>query len=71
MTGEEVLNNLRGESDTASLPVVVLSADATKPQKERLATAGANAYLTKPISVVRLLQTLDEFLASEQPLAIS
>jgi signal transduction histidine kinase/DNA-binding NarL/FixJ family response regulator len=71
MTGEEVLNNLRAESDTASLPVVVLSADATKPQKERLATAGANAYLTKPISVVRLLQTLDEFLASEQPLAIS
>jgi CheY-like chemotaxis protein len=41
---------------------VVLSADATDKQKARLLEAGAVAYLTKPIDVALLLETLDRHL---------
>jgi CheY-like chemotaxis protein len=44
--------------------VVVLSADATQHQHERLLAAGADAYLTKPIAVRSLLETVDELIAA-------
>jgi DNA-binding response OmpR family regulator len=38
---------------------VIVSADATKGQIRRLLTAGATAYLTKPIDVRELLGIID------------
>lgn len=60
--GDEVLARLRADAVTAAIPVVVLSADATRSQRDRLTAAGATDYLTKPIRVVRLLEALDEIL---------
>ena len=44
---------------TCDIPVVIISADATAGQQERLLKAGASAYLTKPLDVDRLLETVD------------
>jgi signal transduction histidine kinase/CheY-like chemotaxis protein len=63
LDGEEVLRRLRTDPATADIPVVVLSADATPRQVERLESAGADAYLTKPIAVDEFLDTIDRFLA--------
>jgi signal transduction histidine kinase/ActR/RegA family two-component response regulator/HAMP domain-containing protein len=60
LSGEEVLGRLREERRTRDIPVVVLSADATPTQIERLLGAGALAYLTKPLDVQALLKLLDE-----------
>ena len=60
--GHEVLMTLRGDETTAHIPVIVISADATPRQVQRLKEAGAQAYLTKPIAVGRFLQVLDETL---------
>ena len=62
MKGEEVLLRLLHDPVTASIPVVIASADATARQIERLLELGARAYLTKPIDVRKLLETVDEFL---------
>jgi CheY-like chemotaxis protein len=62
MRGEEVLRRLRATPETQRIPVVVISADATQGQIERLRAAGAQAYLTKPLDVKRLLTILDETL---------
>jgi CheY-like chemotaxis protein len=59
VNGESVLRQLRADPDTRRIPVVILSADATGRQLERLISAGAQAYLTKPITVRRLLDVLD------------
>ncbi|WP_019873443.1 ATP-binding protein [Sporichthya polymorpha] len=59
MRGEEVLRRLKTEDRTASVPVVVVSADATPGQMDRLLAAGAASYLTKPIEVSQLLGVLD------------
>ena len=59
VNGESVLRQLRADPDTRHIPVVILSADATGAQLDRLRTAGADAYLTKPITVRGLLDLLD------------
>ena len=61
--GSEVLRRLQGEPATASVPVVVLSADATPSQIERLLTAGARNYLTKPFDIDPFLAVVDEMVA--------
>lgn len=63
MSGEAVLERLRDDPITASTPVVIVSADATPGQVQRLLAAGAAAYLTKPIDVRELLRLLDDALA--------
>lgn len=57
--GEEVLAHLLADPTTASIPVVVLSADASPGQIDRLLAAGAEAYLAKPFDI-RELQVLVE-----------
>jgi CheY-like chemotaxis protein len=59
MTGLEVLQQLRESPETRDIPVMVLSADATKVQIERLLAAGATEYLTKPLNVKEVLKSLD------------
>jgi CheY-like chemotaxis protein len=61
--GSEVLRRLQKEPVTAQTPVVVLSADATPSQIERLLTAGARNYLTKPFDIDPFLAVIDEMVA--------
>jgi CheY-like chemotaxis protein len=63
MHGSEVLRQLQDEPATAKVPVVVLSADATPSQIERLLTAGARNYLTKPFDIDPFLAVVDEMVA--------
>ena len=65
MHGSEVLTNLQAEAKTKSIPVVILTADATLQQIEKLMTAGARDYLTKPIDVVMFLQVVDEWVGKQ------
>ena len=51
VSGEEVLSELRRDDRTKSIPIVVVSADATPTTIDRLSKRGADAYVTKPIDV--------------------
>jgi PAS domain S-box-containing protein len=59
ISGEEVLRRIRGDARTAGMRVVITSADATHGQIERMRSAGADEYLTKPFGVERLLAVVD------------
>ncbi len=61
--GHEVLRHLQGDDRTRDIPVIVISAEATPGQVERLKATGARAYLTKPLNVQELLAVLDETLS--------
>ncbi len=61
--GDEVIRRLKRDPATAGIPVIMLSADATPRQIEKLLALGAEAYLTKPIDVRQLLAKLDEMLS--------
>jgi PAS domain S-box-containing protein len=62
MPGWQVLAQLKADHLTREIPVVVISADATTPQIKRLLSAGARAYLTKPIDIAEFFRAIDEAL---------
>jgi signal transduction histidine kinase/ActR/RegA family two-component response regulator len=66
LPGEVVLQRLRADPRTSSIPVVVLSADATESQIRHFREAGAAHYLTKPLDLRRLLALLDEHLGEDE-----
>jgi signal transduction histidine kinase/ActR/RegA family two-component response regulator len=65
--GDEVLQRLREDPQTASVPVIVVSADATPGRVQRLLTAGASGYLTKPFDVADLLSLVDRHVPRPAP----
>jgi CheY-like chemotaxis protein len=64
ISGDEVLRRLRADPRTASIPVIIVSADATTGTFQRVRAAGANAYLTKPLDVDEFLRVVESFLPS-------
>jgi PAS domain S-box-containing protein len=64
--GAEVLARLRRDERTRSIPVVVVTADATRSRTELLLRSGAHAYLTKPLEVSALVQTVAEALQAHR-----
>ncbi len=63
--GAEVLRQLKRDEKTAEIPVVVVSADATSGQIERLTSLGAQAYLTKPLNVKHFVRLIEELLGEK------
>ena len=62
--GSKVLERLQMHPETADTPVIVISADATPSQIERMLSAGARNYLTKPFDIRRFLCMFDEIFAT-------
>jgi CheY-like chemotaxis protein len=56
MGGVETCRRLRSDPSTADAPIVMLTAMADAPAKERAQEAGADLFLTKPFSPLRLLR---------------
>ena len=70
--GWDVLARLQSEVATREIPVVIISADATSRQLERLMSAGARAYLTKPLDVEEFFHVINDIFApqlAEPPVA--
>jgi CheY-like chemotaxis protein len=65
MPGTEVLSGLRGDPATASIAVVVVSADATLDQIKLLRDNGVADYVTKPFEVPRLVSVVESFMTGE------
>ncbi|MDJ0890757.1 MAG: ATP-binding protein [Gammaproteobacteria bacterium] len=56
--GLDVLKMFRFMDTGARVPVIMLTADATREAMDACNDAGANAYLTKPVDARRLLDTV-------------
>jgi len=64
INGVSVMKILREDPATSHIPIIALSANANPRDAERGLAAGFMRYLTKPIKVEELMQTLDLALAS-------
>jgi len=62
LDGLELLRQLKDDPDTEDIPVVAVSADATRERSEQALREGALHYLTKPVNVGELLAVVDELL---------
>jgi PAS domain S-box-containing protein len=64
MSGYEATRQLREWPETRDIPVIALTAAAMLGDRKRLADAGFNVYLTKPVKVAELLEAIEQLLAS-------
>jgi two-component system cell cycle response regulator DivK len=59
----ELVRTLHSQPTTAAIPVLVLSAGPELDAAERAKAAGAQAYLSKPIHLQRLIDAVDQYTA--------
>ena len=50
------------DDDLRAIPVIAVTAFAMKGDEEKIREGGCEAYISKPISVVSFLETIDGFL---------
>ncbi len=62
MDGYEALERLKVNEDTSAIPVIAVTAQATKADIKRGRNAGFRGYITKPLQVPELLQIIKEVL---------
>jgi twitching motility two-component system response regulator PilG len=65
--GFEVCRAIKDDPVTNSIPVLMLTAKKSSVDLERGRRAGADAYHTKPIKSVKVLEVIEELLAGKQP----
>jgi PAS domain S-box-containing protein len=66
LSGVEAMKILAGDSVTAHIPVIALSANALPRDIEKGLEAGFFRYLTKPIKVNEFMDTLEEILKDKE-----
>ncbi len=61
MDGLEALKQLRMDSRTQRIPVLAVTAQAMKGDRDRFMEAGFDGYLSKPIDIDELLEAVARF----------
>jgi two-component system cell cycle response regulator DivK len=62
VSGLEVTRWLKDDEELRSIPVIAITAFAMKGDEERIREGGCEAYLSKPISVAKFLETVRTYL---------
>jgi CheY-like chemotaxis protein len=63
MDGWEATRILRAQAETASIPIIALTAHAMESDRQRSVEVGCNDFDTKPVDLARLLVKIDALLA--------
>jgi len=62
VSGLQVTQWLKDDDDLRAIPVIAVTAFAMKGDEEKIRQGGCEAYLSKPISVAKFFETVDNFL---------
>jgi CheY-like chemotaxis protein len=61
LDGAAALQRLRSDERTAGIPVLALTAQAMQGDRERFLAAGFDGYLSKPVDVDELIETVQRY----------
>ena len=65
MDGLEAMRQIRVDPTLGDIPIIALTALAMTGDQERCLEAGANHYLTKPVKLKQLANTIEQFLLAK------
>src|ERR687890_82790 len=64
VSGLELIEQLKADSELRRTPIMAVTAYAAKGDEERIRAAGAEGYVSKPISVLRFVEAVRALLAA-------
>ncbi len=64
LSGIELMHLVRADEELSDVPIMAVTAYAAQGDDERMRAAGAQSYVSKPISVARFVEAVDELLAA-------
>ena len=64
VTGFDLIRMMREDDRLSEVPIMAVTAYSARGDEERIRAAGAQAYVSKPISVMRFAETVDELLSA-------
>ncbi len=67
VSGLDLIRMLRADEQLSEVPIMAVTAYSARGDEERIRAAGAQAYVSKPISVVKFAETVNGLLAKPQP----
>ncbi|NCO02626.1 MAG: response regulator [Alphaproteobacteria bacterium] len=62
ISGLDVTKKLKEQDDLRHIPVIAITAFAMKGDEEKIREGGCEDYISKPISVVSFLETVNKYL---------
>lgn len=62
MDGLKLVSIIRGNPDYKNVPIVMVTTEGGKEDREKALSLGANAYITKPIQAPHVLSVVKELL---------
>ena len=69
VSGLDLIRQIRAEPQLAEVPIMAVTAYSGQGDDERIRAAGAQAYVSKPISVARFVEEVSALLPKEAPVA--
>ncbi len=63
VTGLELTEAIRADDALRAIPIMAVTAYAGQADEDRIRAAGANAYVSKPISLMRFIETVQGLVA--------
>ena len=66
VSGLDLIRLIRKDEELARIPIMAVTAYSTSEDEERIRAAGAQAYVSKPISVVRFAEAVEKLLESSR-----
>ena len=64
VSGDELIRQMKADSQLQAIPIMAVTAYAGMGDEGRIRAAGANAYVSKPISVMRFMTVVNELIAA-------
>lgn len=61
MDGYEAINIIKNDTAIACIPIIAVTAQAMQGDEAKVLASGADAYISKPVDVDKLLRVLSQF----------
>ena len=65
VTGLDLIKLIRADDELSAVPIMAVTAYSARGDEERIRAAGAQAYVSKPISVVKFAETVEQLLKAD------
>ena len=65
VTGFALIREMKADAELRDIPIMAVTAYAGREDEERIRAAGANAYVSKPISLARFMEEVNALLPQD------